>query len=111
MEVMALILVVLFLAFLDESMVEFSLGVLFDKVPVLQPYKWMLMYVALGGGVALALVYNLDLVAQLAASLNIPIPETIAGKILTGLAIGRGSNYINDIRDKFFSTKPAAPSA
>lgn len=104
MEGIALLMLVLFLAFLVESLVEFVLGVAFDKVPVLQGHKWVLQYVALGVGIVLAFAYNLDLVAQMAAVLKLPLSVSVAGKVLTGMAIGRGSNYINDIWSKFFKS-------
>jgi len=75
----------LFFGFLVESLVEYFLS------------EWIgewTKYASAVVGVVLSCAYRLDLVAAL-TGLSIPI----AGCVLTGLVIGRGANYINDIID------------
>ena len=97
---------ILFVAFLVESFVEYLLGTAFDKFPKLAPYKWVLMYAGAAAGIAAAAYYRFDLVylfARLAGDTAVqPGPFGIA---LTGLAIGRGAGFLNDL----FSKLPGAP--
>lgn len=108
METIAILGVAVFLAFLVESTVEYLLGTPMDKVQKLTPYKWLLMYAAMGVGLLGAFVYKLDLIAQLGQSLGTPIQSTTLGIVLTGIAIGRGGNFISDLWGRFFK-KPEAP--
>jgi len=97
-----LILAVAFaLAFLTEAFTEYFIGQWFDKIPKLSPWKWCLIYVSALVGVGLALFYKLDLIA-----LIIQQDYTYVGIILTGLAIGRGSNFLHQFVSKFFPSKP-----
>ena len=104
------------LAFLVEAMVEYLFGTPFDKVPALTPYKWTLMYVALLVGVGLALYYKIDLVAVIAQVIarmvdpesGFAFPLTPVGMVLSGLAIGRGSNFLHDWLSKSMQ-KPELP--
>lgn len=109
MGVVLTLLVIFLLAFLVESFVEYFFGQAVDHFPKLQPWKWALMYVAAAVGVIAAFVYQFDLVHLLGEYLGVPIQSTIFGIILTGLAIGRGSNFIHDLIDTFFK-KPEAES-
>lgn len=84
------------LAFLVEAGVEYIFGSPFDKITKLQPFKWLLMYVSLAAGVALAWYYRLDLPA-----LVMQIEPSVVGYILTGTALGRGANWLNDLWQKF----------
>ena len=109
MPVLAILAVILFLSFLVEALVEYVFGQAAQHVPAIQPYQWLLMYVALVVGVLAAFVYRLDLVHLLAAFLDDispgaigAIPQTTLGIVLTGLAIGRGSNFIHDLVTRFF---------
>jgi hypothetical protein len=101
------IAIIFLLAFLIESLVEAVLGTPFDKIPILTPWKWTLMYAALGVGVIGAHVYQFDLLVILSKYLGTPIQITFFGVTLTGLAIGRGSNYLHDMVQKWF--KPVVP--
>lgn len=76
----------LFFGTLVESLVEYFVSEWTGK-------RWT-KYAAAVVGVALSLLYNLDLVAEL-TELSIPI----AGCVLTGLVIGRGANYVSDLID------------
>lgn len=97
--------VVFLLAFLTESMVEYVFGTLFEKIQKLTPYKWALMYVSAVVGVGLAFYYALDLVSLLAVVLGENIAPSPVGFILTGLAIGRGANYLHQVVNTYFPKK------
>jgi hypothetical protein len=90
------------LAFLGESTTEFLFSVWLDmlaeRFPVLAKIN-PLRYVALGIGVALAFAFDLDLLA-------VAFPDQVAyaswvGVVLTGVAIGRGSNYVHDLWNRY----------
>jgi hypothetical protein len=102
------LVIILFLAFLvTEGTVEYFLGQLFQHVPRLNSYQWALMYVSAIVGVLLALFYRLDLIALLSQYLQMQ-PVIVAGsvgEVLTGLAIGRGANFVHDLMDRFFVVK------
>ena len=88
------------LAFLTEAFVEYFIGQVMDKFPKLSPFKWLLMYISAVVGVGLSLFYKLDLI-----SLIIQQDITIVGMVLTGMAIGRGSNFLHQFVSQFFPTK------
>ena len=85
----------LLLAFLTESSVEYVLGTPMDKIPALKPHKWLLMYAGLLVGVGLCFFFELDLVAPLYGDVS------WVGQLLTGLAVGRGSNYVHDLYSRY----------
>lgn len=91
------------LAFLTEAFVEYFIGQVMDRFPKITPYKWVLMYVSAVVGIALALFYGLDLIA-----LIIDKGNTVVGMVLTGMAIGRGSNFLHQFVSQFFPTKKPA---
>ncbi len=106
-----IMVIVMFIAFLIEALVEFFISVWFDKIPALKDFKWVQMYVAAAVGILAAFLYQLDLVhllsvflSQLSGTVMI-IVITPFGLIVTGLAMGRGSNFIHDIFDRFFNKK------
>ena len=103
----AVIGVILLLAFFVESLTEYLFGQLFEHVPALKPFSWALMYLAAAIGVAGAFFYRLDLMALISQYLDVPIEPGWFGITLTGLAIGRGANYISDLVARFF-VKPKA---
>jgi ABC-type uncharacterized transport system permease subunit len=88
------------LAFLTEAFVEYFIGQVMDKFPKLSPFKWLLMYISAVVGVGLSLFYKLDLI-----SLIIQQDITIVGMVLTGMAIGRGSNFLHQFVSQFFPAK------
>jgi hypothetical protein len=104
--ILSILAVILLMAFLVESLVEYFFGAIVNNVPKLAPYKWLLMYVAAGVGVAGAFIYKFDLLYLLGGFMEVNIPSTWFGVLLTGLGIGRGSNFIHDIVQKYF-IKPA----
>ena len=91
------LMIIFILAFLIESLVEAVLGTPFDKIEKLKPYKWTLMYIALLAGIIGAFVYRFDLLFILGGYIGARIEQTSFGIALTGLAIGRGSNYLHDL--------------
>lgn len=98
---------ILFVSFLIEAIVEAVFGQVFDRVPKLAPFKWLLMYVAYGVGILGAFIFRFDLIYLVAKFLEIgslsayfDMPDvrvTVFGMVLTGLAIGRGSNFLHDV--------------
>ena len=98
-------LVAMALAFMAESMTEYLFATWIDwlseKHPAVkkaQPLK----YVAAGVGVLFAFVYSLDLIAAMLGA--VPNPPWV-GIALTGLAIGRGANYVHDFAQTYLGLK------
>lgn len=105
---LAILVIIFFMAFLVESLVEYLFGQPFEHIPIVAKYKWLLMYIAAVVGVLGAFMYGLDLLFLLGDYVGIVMPVTWFGILLTGLAIGRGSNFIHDLVGKFFvKTGPA----
>lgn len=100
------------LSFLIESGTEYIFGTPMNKISKLAPYTWLLMYVSMGAGIGLCFYYQLDMIALLPTWLAELTKEPAAytptpvGFILSGLAIGRGSNYLHQVMSKFFPVKP-----
>jgi hypothetical protein len=102
MTVLSILAVIVLLAFLVESLVEYLFGTLADHIAAIKPYSWLTMYVAAAVGVLGAFVYQFDLLALLGSFLGTPIALSTFGIILTGLAIGRGANYLHDLIKRYF---------
>ena len=85
------------LAFLAESMTEYLFASWVDRIAKLAEAE-PLKYIALLVGVGMAFAYRLDLLA-LAFPEQPPVVWWV-GVLLTGMAIGRGSNYVH----AFYST-------
>lgn len=97
------VLAVIFgMAFLVESLVEAVFGKLFEKIQALVPHSWVIMYIAMGVGVIGAFLYQFDVLALLADFVQVQIVHSWFGVLLTGLAIGRGANYLHEFVSKFF---------
>ena len=98
--------VIFLLSFLVESLVEYLFAPFFDRTPLLQPHKWVLMYVSAAVGVFGCFFYGFDLLYLLGGYLDINgaymQQATWLGELLTGFAVGRGSNYVHDLVTKFF---------
>lgn len=115
----SLILPILFLAFLCEGLVEYVARPFLvpnpgDEVPsragAATKHGWalppdlgalLLRYVAAAVGIGLALAYQVDLLALAGLSSGWPW----VGQIITGILIGRGSNYINDLSDRWLASR------
>jgi len=91
MELTKILVLSLALAFLTESMVEYLFGSVVNHVPKLDPFRWLLMYVAAGVGIGLAFFYKLDLLALIVSS-----PPQWVGMLASGFIVGRGANYLHD---------------
>lgn len=96
-----IVVLALVLATVTEGFVEYIFGTVCDKFPKLTPYKWLLMYVSLILGVLLAFFYNIDLIALIANNAGGNLAISWVGVVLSGLAIGRGANYLNDFVSKW----------
>jgi hypothetical protein len=106
---LAILAIILVIAFIVESTVEFFFAPLFDNIPTLSRFKWIQMYIALGIGVLGSNIYQFDVIYLVGMYFKQPIPVTMFGVILTGLAIGKGSNYLHDlIFDRILKPKPEA---
>lgn len=79
------------LALIIERFTEWVVGTPFNKIPKLTPYKWTLMYVAGALGLVAALTFHIDLLT------TIGLPSSLYGEILTGIALGGGSNLIHKL--------------
>jgi len=101
-KVVGMIIVIMAVAFLTESTVEYIFGTLTKNVEKLEKFKWLSLYVALLVGVGIAFYYKFDLVALLGETVGLQIPVGYPGIILTGAGIGRGANYIHDFWSKYF---------
>jgi len=106
MGTIAILGIMLLLAVVVEGLVEYFAGKPFDNIAALTPFKWTLPYIAAVVGVAGAFNYQLDLFSTLGDFLGRAVPVSALGIVLTGLAVGRGSNYLHDVVKRFF-VKPA----
>ena len=107
-ETLPTLAMVFVLSFLAESLTEY-----FAR-PILGPRSqpedeagsrplsalW-LRYVAALVGVGLALLYQVDLLAFFGLHALHPV----AGQIVTGILIGRGSNYLHDLVDRWLAPR------
>lgn len=98
----ATVAIIFMVAFLVESLVEYFVGLPFENVEKLKPYKWILPYFAMAGGIVMAVVYMFDLVALLSQFLGLDLQGNIVGVVVTGMAIGRGAEYMHKLISKFF---------
>lgn len=95
---------ILFLAFLAEGLVEYLFVPLAEKQtikPELTPL--LTRYVAVLLGIGLAFAFRADVLA----TIGLPAAWQPLGHLITGIMIGRGSNYMNDVLDRF--TLSSAP--
>ena len=106
-EVVGLFLLIMFVAFIIEAMVEYFVGEIFNRFKVLADYKWTLKYAALAVGLLAAFNWRFDMVYILASYVKqLDIEMTVLGTVLTGSAIGRGANFIHDLWSKFVKKPP-----
>ena len=95
---LASLLIVFALTFVCESFIEYVFGTLFNKIPKIAPYKWTLMYLAMAAGVGLAFYYKIDIISMLPPGSAV----TTLGIVLSGLIMGRGSNFLHQLVSQFF---------
>lgn len=82
----------LFMAFFLEGFVNFIKQIVDADKTIKYTYILSLIF-----GVCLCIIFNLDLLTILGLNSTIPF----AGNVVSGLIISRGSNYVNDIYNKF----------
>lgn len=111
MDILATLGVIFLLSFLVESLVEYIAGQLFKHIPAISSYSWVTMYIALAVGIAGAFVYGFDLLALLGTYLGASIQSSSFGIVLTGAAIGRGSNYLHDLVSRYFTKTTTTQTA
>lgn len=81
---------ILFLATFVEGLITYVAG----TVEKTRPY---LKYVALVIGVAVCVVYKIDIPAMV----GLATPFPYASFVLSGIIVGRGSNYVNDLLTEY----------
>ena len=91
------ILGILFLAVLLEGTLAYLVGKSTEDTGA----RVWIKYVALVLGAALAAAYKIDIPAMV--ELSTPVP--MINYIISGIIIGRGSNYVNDIVTSFQKKK------
>lgn len=95
----SMLLAILLLAALTEGLVEFFLQPWIKpegaEVPTWR--SMALRYSAAVVGVGLCLAYAVDILAVIGLAGRVPF----VGEIMTGLLIGRGSNYVNDFIERW----------
>lgn len=77
--------------------IEGTITYLFGKNEEYNQSRNWLMYVSLLFGIVVAIAYKVDIVAM--TGLQSPFPYV--GEVVSGLILGRGSNYLNDILQNF----------
>jgi hypothetical protein len=82
---------ILFLATFVEGMIQYFAG---DSVGAT---RYWLRYVSLFAGVSLSVAYKINIPELV----GISSPYTLVDFIVSGVIIGRGSNYINDMVSHF----------
>lgn len=85
---------ILALATISEALIEYLGTALPSQI---KPY------VAAALGVLLCLAYQADLLALLGLTARVPL----VGSVLTGLLVGRGSNFVNAIWERLTSLRVA----
>lgn len=80
---------IVLLATLIEGLITYLFGKTSEEMP-LRPW---LKYVSLCMGIALAVAYEIDIPKMVGLVSVVPL----VGYVVSGLIIGRGANYLNDI--------------
>ncbi len=129
MNVLIVLIAILALAYLTETLVEFGFETVAHWIvafipgaePLLFPPKdkpthlrtGVIQIVAVIVGVAGSFLFQFDVLYLLAKFLNeslkptepVMLPISALGMILTGIGIGKGSNYLHEMFKKFFRSK------
>jgi hypothetical protein len=93
---------ILILATLAESLVEYLIAPAADELADEKPWREIAMrYIAALVGVALSSLYQTDLLAML----GLVAPWPWVGWVVTGLLIGRGSNFVHDFASRWLSAQ------
>ncbi len=89
---------------LIEGIVEYFVAPIFDQNG-LAKHRIALLYIPAIFGVLCAVYYKLDLVAALAPVFNVDVPNSVFGQVLTGILVGRGSNYVHQFLSKYLTAQ------
>jgi hypothetical protein len=92
METVAFVGAGIFLAIVLERLVE-----LLVKPPLPESLRPAVPYVSAGLGLLIAFGFNIDLVSPTLAQFDVKPAVSWAGRVVTGLLIGGGSNLIHDL--------------
>lgn len=90
---------IFFLAMMVEGIVEFFLAPLVELAAKWVP-PFTIRYLAMIVGIAICILYQIDL---LAALIGLEAIHPLVGFVLSGILMGRGSNYIHDLIGKWGS--------
>jgi hypothetical protein len=88
------------LAFLAEAMTEYLFSDLLERIKD-GKYCFTLKYIACVIGIALCVAYRIDLLGLVA---DLTPTATWIGWVVSGMIIGRGSNFLNDVIDRVRGT-------
>lgn len=103
MQALGLAVMTLILAVIVEGFVEYFVGLPFQKIPTLNKYSWLLAYVSLVLGEIVAFYFSIDILFLISEyALGSEWLITPGGIFITGVCIGRGSNYVHQILSKWF---------
>lgn len=103
MEQLVTLFIIFILSSIVETLVEAFFSDFFLKIPALIPYQWTQKYIAWIVAVAGAFIYQFDVLYIIgvylseAFKVSSPVPLTAYGVFLTGIAIGKGSNYLHEL--------------
>lgn len=99
MSYISIVVQVLILATIVEALLEYVFGIWWQPFPdTLRPK--ILMAFGLGLGIAVAIFYEVDILADLG------FPPSLIGQIITGAIIGRGSEYTHQLYNLLKSFGP-----
>lgn len=93
------------LAWLVESMTEFIFGKAVEYYESAARFRPLLAYVAMFFGIGLTVYYRIDLLSAMVDMIRdmgfdgagFVIQPSLVGYVISGMAVGRGANYINDL--------------
>jgi hypothetical protein len=115
LSVMSLLLVLVFLAYLIETLLEALLSkVLRERWSGWSQWSWLMFVPAVGLGVYAAILYRLDFLFLLGSFLEqvlfdltgqeqpLGLPQTVFGYVITGVGVGMGSTYVHDLIGRYF---------
>ena len=110
MTVLSTLGIILLLAFLVETLAEFLFGTVAGFFP--NGGEWFGKYrlpviqvISIAAGVGGSWIYQFDVIYLLGQFLNSPVDLEIFGVVITGIAVGKGSNYIHQLISQFFPSK------
>lgn len=104
------LIIAFILAVAAEGGVEILFGQPLAMIKTTSPYKSMILtYIGVAAGVFLAIFYQVDMIYSLGtlASETGAVQPSLVGYIMSGLVIGRGSNYVHDFAMRILASRPA----